>query len=93
MIGQGELRTPHASRLTPPASCLSPHAARGHKQKLYVPPSGDIISFSYVKTLTSVAIWRPGEGGGVLQQSDWAHLGSHLTLSFILIYMSNIEAI
>ena len=30
MIGQGELRTPHA--------------AREHKQKLYVPPSGDIIN-------------------------------------------------
>ena len=29
MIGQGELRTPHA--------------AREHEQKLYVPPSGDII--------------------------------------------------
>ena len=33
MIGQGELRTPHA--------------AREHKQKLYVPPSGDIIIHSY----------------------------------------------
>ena len=43
MIGQGELRTPHASRLTPHASRLTPHAAREHEQKLYVPPSGDII--------------------------------------------------
>ena len=30
MIGQGELRTPHA--------------AREHEQKLFVPPSGDIIT-------------------------------------------------
>ena len=30
MIGQGELRTPHASR--------------EHKQNLYVPPPGDILS-------------------------------------------------
>ena len=36
MIGQGELRTPHASPLTH-------DAAREHEQKLYVPTPGDII--------------------------------------------------
>ena len=35
-----------------------------------------------------------GGGGGGLQYSDWAHLGSYkYTLHLIIIYMSNIEAI
>ena len=36
--------------------------------------------YIYVKTLTSLAKWGPGEGGGGggLQYSDWAHLGSHI---------------
>ena len=33
--------------------------------------------YIYVKTLTSLAKWGPGGGGG-LQYSDWAHLGSHI---------------
>ena len=37
MIGQGELWTDHASRITP-------HAAREHERKLFVPPLGDIIT-------------------------------------------------
>ena len=45
MIGQGELRTPHASRITH-------HAAREHKQKLYVPPSGDIIRYMALNSLS-----------------------------------------
>ena len=33
----------------------------------------------YVKTLKSLANWWPGGwGGGGLQYSDWAHLGSHI---------------
>ena len=55
-----------------------------------------IISFTYVKTLTSLAKWGPGGGGGggggASIYSDWAYLGSH-TLHLIIIYMSNIEAI
>ena len=31
--------------------------------------------YIYVKTLTSLAKWG---GGGGLQYSDWAHLGSHI---------------
>ena len=38
--------------------------------------------YIYVKTLTSLAKWGakwgPGGGGGGLQYSDWAHLGSHI---------------
>ena len=34
-------------RLTPHASRITPHAAREHEQKLYVPPSGDIIRSSW----------------------------------------------
>ena len=44
MIGQGELRTPHA--------------AREHKQKLYVPPSGDIIRSSWESVRTLLRITR-----------------------------------
>ena len=33
--------------------------------------------YIYVKTLTSLAKWGPGGGGG-FQYSDWAHLGSHI---------------
>ena len=50
MIGQGELRTPHASRITP-------HATREHKQKLYVPPSGDIIII-FVYCFCSQLVWK-----------------------------------
>ena len=32
--------------------------------------------YIYVKTLQSLAKWWPGGGG--LQYSDWAHLGSHI---------------
>ena len=35
--------------------------------------------YIYVKTLTSLAKWGTGGGGGGLQYSDWAHLGSHIT--------------
>ena len=34
--------------------------------------------YIYVKTLKSLAKWWPGGGGGGLQYSDWAHLGSHI---------------
>ena len=41
--------------------------------------------YIYVKTLKSLAKWWPGApppgprgGGGGLQYSDWAHLGSHI---------------
>ena len=34
--------------------------------------------YIYVKTLTSLGKWGPGGGGGGLQYSDWAHLGSHI---------------
>ena len=38
----------------------------------------DTKFYIYVKTLTSLAKWGPGGGGGGLQYSDWAHLGSHI---------------
>ena len=43
------------------------------------------------KTLTSLAIWGPGGGGSFNNQTGPSWFTS--ILSFILIYMSNIEAI
>ena len=52
----------------------------------------DNKSYIYVKTLTSLAIWKPGGGGG----ASIIRLGPSwftYTLYLIIIYMSNIEAI
>ena len=51
-----------------------------------------IIHFTYVQTLTSLAVWGPGGGGG----GSIIRLGPSWftsTLYLIIIYMSNIEAI
>ena len=47
-----------------------------------------IISFSYVKTLTSLAFWEPGGTSIIRLGPSWFTS----TLSFILIYMSNIDS-
>ena len=54
--------------------------------------SMDYMFYIYVKTLTSLGIWGPGEGGG----ASIIRLGPSwftYTLYLIIIYMSNIEAI
>ena len=45
------------------------------------------------KTLTSLAIWGPGGGGGGSFNNQTGPSWFTSLLSFILIYMSNIEAI
>ena len=52
--------------------------------------------YIYVKTLTSLAIWRPGGGGGGRRGASIIRLGPSwftYTLYLIIIYMSNIAAI
>ena len=34
--------------------------------------------YIYVKTLTSLAKWGPGGGGGASIYLNWAYLGSHI---------------
>ena len=50
---------------------LNPEVLKCHRK------TKDNKFYIYVKTLTSLAIWGPGGGGGV-QSSNWAHLGSHI---------------
>ena len=47
--------------------------------------------YMYAKTLTSLAIWGPGGGGGRGFNNQTFFV--HITLYLIIIYMSNIEAI
>ena len=75
---------------------LTPEVLRCHEDLItletYVQQGKQwIISFTYVTTLTSLAIWGPRGGGGV----SIIRLGSSWftsTLYLIIIYMSNIEA-
>ena len=46
----------------------------------------------YVKTLTSLAKWGPGGGGGGFNNQTGPIL-VHIYLHLIIIYLSNIEAI
>ena len=49
--------------------------------------------YIYVKTLTSLAIWRPGGGGGGASIIRLGPSWFTYTLYLIIIYMSNIAAI
>ena len=68
-----------------PGKCtLNPEVLKCHEDRItldtYVQQGKTMDNkfYIYVKTLTSLAKWGLRGGGGGLQYSDWAHLGSHI---------------